>query len=34
MVDRAGQTGSTKLNWVVTHFFIDRNYDNIPDSYW
>ncbi|KAF6266260.1 hypothetical protein COO60DRAFT_1669582 [Scenedesmus sp. NREL 46B-D3] len=33
MVDRAGQTGSTKVNFVVTHFFIDRNYNNIPDSY-
>jgi hypothetical protein len=33
MIDRAGQGGSSKLNFVITHFFVDQNRDYIPE-YW
>ena len=33
MIDRAGQGGSSKINFVITHYFVDQNRDYIPE-YW
>lgn len=33
MVDRAGRSGSTKLNFVITHYFVDEDKDFVPDSF-
>lgn len=33
MATRAGAVGATTINWVVTHFFIDADGDDVPESY-
>lgn len=34
LVDNAGRFGSTKINFILTHFFVDRNLDFVPEYYW
>ena len=33
MVDRAGSSGSTKINFVVTHYFVDEDKNFVPEYY-
>eukprot|EP00879_Flechtneria_rotunda_P026552 GHRR01028322.1.p1 GENE.GHRR01028322.1~~GHRR01028322.1.p1 ORF type:complete len:407 (+),score=78.90 GHRR01028322.1:202-1422(+) len=33
MVDRAGLTGSSKINFMVNQYFVDNNEDLVPDYY-
>jgi hypothetical protein len=33
MVNRAGRTGSSKINFVISHYFVDQNKDFTVDFY-
>jgi hypothetical protein len=33
MVNRAGRTGSSSINFVISHYFVDQNKDFIVDNY-
>lgn len=33
MVNRAGRTGSRRLNFVISHFFMDADKDFVVDRY-
>jgi hypothetical protein len=33
MVNRAGRTGSSKINFVISHYFVDEDKDFVVDYY-
>lgn len=33
MVNRAGRTGSRRINFVISHFFVDEDKDFTVDRY-
>lgn len=33
MVNRAGRTGSSRINFVISHYFVDKNRDNVVDYF-
>jgi hypothetical protein len=33
MVDKAGRTGATKINFVLTHYYVDEDADYVPDYF-
>lgn len=33
MVDKIAFLGGTRINFMVTHFFVDLNFDMVPDYY-